>query len=145
MNFGERIGSIITGIIAVAIVAVVVSNGANTVGVVRSFFGGLAALIGVAVSPITGSGAAQSAVNSLGGQLSGGLVSSAGSGLGNSNGAVTLGNPLGAFGNLSSFGSIGNTLGSFGAVGSGSTGAIDAGAWDAGTSAIADSAWVAAA
>jgi hypothetical protein len=53
-KFGQDVTAIITAIIGVAIVAVVLSNGANTVNVLWSFFQGMAGLLSVAISPITG-------------------------------------------------------------------------------------------
>ena len=47
--------TIITAIIGVAMVAVLVSNKANTSKVIDSSAGGLGYLLGVAVSPVTGS------------------------------------------------------------------------------------------
>lgn len=51
---GEKIGAVVAAIIGVAVLAIVVSAQANTVNVLSAFFGGVANLIAVAISPITG-------------------------------------------------------------------------------------------
>jgi hypothetical protein len=51
----SEIVTIITAIIGVAMVAVLVSNKANTAKVISSTTGGLGYLLDVAVSPVTGS------------------------------------------------------------------------------------------
>lgn len=56
--------SILTGIVGVAIVAVLVSKKSATSDVLKSFFSGYATIIQAAVSPVTGGG---------GGSSSGGL------------------------------------------------------------------------
>lgn len=56
----EKIGvltvSIITGVIGLAIIAVIVSQRANTVGVIQAGSSGLASIINAAVQPVVGSG-----------------------------------------------------------------------------------------
>lgn len=56
-NIGDIILSIVTGIIGLAIVAVIVSNNAQTGSVISSSGSALATVIGAAVAPVTGSGA----------------------------------------------------------------------------------------
>ena len=53
-SIGKGITGFVTAIIGLAILAVVLSNGANTVGVLNSFFSGLANLLKVVVAPVTG-------------------------------------------------------------------------------------------
>lgn len=57
--------SIFTAIIGLAIVAVILSRSATTVGVLNAAFSGFGGILGVAVSPVTGSGAAQTAAASV--------------------------------------------------------------------------------
>jgi len=55
-HVGEQITAILTAIVGVAIVAVIVSRNSNTASVIGSAAQGFSEAIGVAVSPITGSG-----------------------------------------------------------------------------------------
>jgi hypothetical protein len=50
----KLIGGIIVSVIALATLSVVLSNSANTTGVISSGFSGLSSLIKTAISPITG-------------------------------------------------------------------------------------------
>ena len=53
-HLGDQITAILVAIVGVAIVAVIVSNRANTANVITSASGALANAIGTAVSPVTG-------------------------------------------------------------------------------------------
>jgi hypothetical protein len=70
-KFGQDVTAIITAIIGVAIVAVVLSNGANTVNVLWSFFQGMVGLLSVAISPITGQSVASGGTLTAGWQNTG--------------------------------------------------------------------------
>lgn len=67
-HLGDQITAILVAIVGVAIVAVIVSNRANTANVITSASGALASAIGTAVSPVTGGGTA-----SFGGGFTGSL------------------------------------------------------------------------
>lgn len=67
MGRGLMLG--VSGVLALAIIAVLVSQKAQTSGVVTSAFGGLATVINAAVSPVTGTttgSAASSVLSNLG-------------------------------------------------------------------------------
>jgi len=51
---GNGIAGFVTAIIGVAIVAVILSQGANTVNVLGTFFSGFSQLLQVVISPVTG-------------------------------------------------------------------------------------------
>jgi hypothetical protein len=53
-NFVGQMVVVLTGIIGVAIIAVLVSKNANTSGVIGSFFNGFSQSIGAATAPVTG-------------------------------------------------------------------------------------------
>lgn len=53
-DIGSKISAIIGSIIGLAVLAVIVSDAANTTNVLQAFFGGVSNLIGVAISPVTG-------------------------------------------------------------------------------------------
>ena len=53
-HVAEQIIAIVSAAIGLAIVAVLVSNQANTSGVISSASSGLATIIGAAVAPVTG-------------------------------------------------------------------------------------------
>lgn len=55
-RLGEEIATIATAIIGVAILAVLVSKNANTAGVLKSAGQAFSGALGVAISPVTGSG-----------------------------------------------------------------------------------------
>jgi PRD1 phage membrane DNA delivery len=119
-KFGETVTGIIASIITVAIIALVVSGGSTTVGVLTSFFQGLTGLLGVAISPVTGqtSQFANTGLQSSGlFQTSLGGVSS-----GINSGGVNIGGTLTGLGNLAS--SINGIAGSSG------------GTWDSGTNSV---------
>lgn len=56
MNVESLISSIVVGVIGLAIVAVLVSQRANTAKVIGASSSGLADIIGAAVAPVTGAG-----------------------------------------------------------------------------------------
>lgn len=53
-KIGTSIAGFVTAILGVAIVAVILSQGANTVNVIGTFFSGLSSLLSVVLSPVTG-------------------------------------------------------------------------------------------
>lgn len=55
-NFVGQMVVVLTGIIGVAIIAVLVSKNAQTPAVLNSLFGGVSKTLGTAVSPVTGGG-----------------------------------------------------------------------------------------
>lgn len=55
-NMTESVVTIATAIIGVAILAVIVSQRSNTVGVIRAAGNAFSGALGTAVSPVTGSG-----------------------------------------------------------------------------------------
>jgi PRD1 phage membrane DNA delivery len=67
-GIGEKIGAGIAAFVGLAIIAIVISNQANSANVIGAFFAGVSNLIGVAISPVTG----QSVGNLSGGGYSGG-------------------------------------------------------------------------
>ena len=119
-SFAKGLSGFITGIFALAIVAIVLSNGAQTVNVLSTFFSGLTSLLTAVVAPVTGgSNAASSSltpgasqpftvpsITSL--ENSAGSPNSAISGIGNyfssiTNGAATPGGSL-PFSDFNNFG-----------------------------------------
>lgn len=80
MNNFEPVVTIISGIIGVAIIAVLVSQKSNTAGVFAAAGGAFSNALSAAVSPVTGNSAAPN-VNA--GASSNGLAGFAGGGLGN--------------------------------------------------------------
>lgn len=136
-QIGRTISGIVAAVIALAVLAVIVGAGSNSVNVIRAFFSGMAGLLGVAISPATGSNVGAFAGQQL----------AAGSGIGNSGssfgsvpfgGSSTLGGSLGvatpgfAF-NLSGLGqTIGGISNLFGSSGGTGGGFIDSGGFDLG-------------
>jgi len=53
-EFGRNIVAVLTAIVGLAIVAVLVSNRANTAGVISSTFNGLGGAISAATGPVSG-------------------------------------------------------------------------------------------
>jgi hypothetical protein len=148
-EIGEKLSAAVAGIIALAVIAIVISQRANTTNVLAAFFGGVSNLIGVAISPITGqsvsgltAGGSSTGLTGGGWQTGGFAIGSNGSiGVTGSNGtsisANGIGNLIGQVGNMfggsSSTGSGVIDAGSFGGdytAGAATGGAIDAGAWD---------------
>lgn len=70
-NFMGQLVVVLTGIIGVALVAVLVSKNANTSGVIDSSGNALSNFLGVAVSPVTGGGSRNN--GGLGGAFGGGI------------------------------------------------------------------------
>jgi len=132
-KFGQDVTAIITAIITVAVIAVVLSNGANTVNVILSFFQGMTALLGVAISPITGQ-----SVNS-GGSLTAGWSNTGTGGFSTSVNGLSGAVGSAAGGLLSGLfsGSSGITGNLGGSSGGSSGGSIDSGSWDTGGSSSA--------
>ena len=79
-HVGEQITAILTAIVGVAIVAVILSRNSNTAQVISSAAGGFSEALGVAVSPITGSGGTFGPMTGFAG---GGFNSGYGSGFSN--------------------------------------------------------------
>lgn len=57
-DFNEKLTTVLVAIVGVAIVAVLVSNKSNTVGVIQAAASGFGNALNVAVSPVTGSSVA---------------------------------------------------------------------------------------
>lgn len=53
-GIGEKITGVISAVIGLAILAVILSQRANSANVITTFFSGLSSLVSTAVSPITG-------------------------------------------------------------------------------------------
>ncbi len=95
-GIGRSISELVALVIGVAIIAVVLSNGANTVNVITSFFNGLSSLIRAAVSPVTGGNSVN--LSSGGGTLpvSGSITNVSGT-IGNANSGGVQGSISGLF------------------------------------------------
>jgi hypothetical protein len=89
-SIGKGVSALVAGIIGLAILSVVLSNGSSTVAVMQSFFSGLAQLIQVVVTPVSAS-SSTSGSSLLTNPLS--VLEGTGSSLGGSSGG--LGNILG--------------------------------------------------
>jgi hypothetical protein len=143
-DIGGKITGIIAAIISLAVLAVVVSQGANTASVIGSFFSGVTSLLAVAISPVTNSGAASNVLQNLGGGLTGSYIGSNISGYSNGvNGSVSLGSSGNTAGGilagtgvaLNGAASLTNALGGAGGIsslfgGSGSAVLGNTGSWD---------------
>jgi hypothetical protein len=136
-DIGEKVTAGISAFIGLAVVAIVISQRANTVNVIGTFMAGITNLIGVAISPITGqSVSGLSAAGLTGGSWTTGLsgFASNASGFTTGTGGVSL--------NLGNLGGSLNSLfggGSTGTTGSGgSTGVIDNGTFGTGPQTIGD-------
>lgn len=113
-KIGDEISAILTAIIGLAILAVIVSGGSNTVNVITAAFSGLNALIRTAITPVTGGSIASTGsypvISAAGGNY-GGSNSLYGSSLSGSSGGITIGGfGGGAGGSLSISGSTLNSL-----------------------------------
>ena len=140
-SVSQDIAAAVTGIIGLAVIAVVVSNGANTANVVKAVGGGLSNLIAVAISPVTGKAPTGTAASLTGGQWALGGTGGTSGLVSASNGGIGIGTP---YGSLAISGSTLNQLGS--AVGNGasslfggSSSGIDSGTWDTGSSILGNS------
>jgi hypothetical protein len=119
-KFGETVTGVIASIITVAIIALVISGGSTTVGVLTSFFQGLTGLLGVAISPVTGQ---TSQFANTGLQSSGLFQTSAGGvSTGINGGGVNL--------NLGGLGSALN------GIAGGGTSLLSGGTWDSGSNSV---------
>jgi hypothetical protein len=135
---GEYIAGVIAAVISLAVLGVVLSARSNTVGVMSAFFQGMAGLIGVAISPTTGTNAGAFAGQQLaqGSGLFG--VNSAGnstfgsSSLGGSLGVATPGFALNLSGLGQTIGAVSNLFGSSGGTGGSGTGFVDSGSFSDG-------------
>jgi hypothetical protein len=119
-DLGQKIGAFIAAIIGLAVLAIVISARANTVNVLGAFFGGVTNLVGVAISPVTGTSAAGAGLG--GGSWEGGTPYASGFALpatGGGGGAFGLSTP-GGF-NLGVSG-VGDILGGLGSLVGGSGG-----------------------
>jgi hypothetical protein len=139
-DIGEKIAGIIGAIIGLAVLAIVISNTANTANVLSSFFGGLSNLIGVAISPVTGqsvSGLTAGTPGLQGGSWTSGfaipgVASNFAGGLGVGVGQGLSSGLLSAIGGGSSGGGgsgLGSLLGSSGGSGAAAQDFVDAGAF----------------
>lgn len=70
-EFGKLAGAFLAAIIGVAIVAVLVSKGSNTSGVIASATSGFSSILQVAVSPVTGASGGTQYASTPAGNLSG--------------------------------------------------------------------------
>jgi hypothetical protein len=120
-DISKGIGGVVAAVIGVAVLAVVLSNGANTVGVLGAFFAGVRNLLATAISPITGQttgantaalpGGAWSGGNQQFGSLLGGFTGSGGYAGSSGAGGGILGGFLGGGGSSGGF-SLGGLLAS---------------------------------
>lgn len=144
-GISDRIGAMIAAFISLAVIAIVVSNAANTTNVLTSFFSGIANLIGVAISPVTGQsvGGLNASGVSASGLTGGGWANGSGgfaltttsSGGGGVLGGVLGGVTTGASNALANTigGNISNALGNLFSGGGGSN---DGGSWDSAPTAV---------
>jgi hypothetical protein len=113
-DIGEKIAAGIAAIIGLAVIALMLSNKANTVNVISAFFGGLSNLIGVAVSPVTGQSVSGLSAAGLSGGTwqtgSGGTGSTSAFSAGGSGGGFNIGSLLGGAGSLLGGSGIGSGL-----------------------------------
>jgi PRD1 phage membrane DNA delivery len=105
-KIGMGVSALFTGIIGLAILAVVLSNGSNTVNVIQAFFSGLTSLLTNVITPVQGG----SNVQLLGGATSSGS-SSGGGGLGGILGGLGGGGGGGSTSGLDSLFGVGSELG----------------------------------
>jgi hypothetical protein len=96
-KIGGGISALFTGVIGLAILAIVLSNSSNTVNVIQSFFSGLTSLIGTVVTPVSGG----SSVLNSGTSSVNGLTNTLTSGLGSLN---SLSNSIGNLNTISANG-----------------------------------------
>jgi len=133
-DVGNKIMGVVGALVTLAIVAVLVSYGANTANVIYSFFSGLGGVIGVAVSPVTGSGASANAIASLGAPLQGssivGINGFAGYG-GYSPGGILAGSGVALSGLGQSAQGIANAINTLSSSGGSSGGYVDTGSFNA--------------
>jgi hypothetical protein len=131
-DFGDKIMAIITAIVTLAIIAVVLSFGANTTNVIGSFFSGLAGLIGVAISPVTGQTSGISGNAFFGQPLQGSIIGLGVSNLGNTGGTLAgTGIALNGLGGaLTGGANLISALGGGGGGSLGGSGVVDTGNFD---------------
>jgi hypothetical protein len=94
-DFGEKLAAGVAALIGLAVIAIVISQRANTANVLGSFFGGLSNVIGTAISPVTGQSVAGLTTGQSGQLLGGGGYYTGGSFAGPTGNAGTLGFNLG--------------------------------------------------
>jgi hypothetical protein len=138
-DIGQRIAGGIAAVFTLATLAIIISTKANTPNVLGTFFGGLANLIGVAISPVTGQTVSGLGASSLTGATTDtgawtvpitNFAGTAGA-LGNAGGVLS-----GAGNLVTGAGSLANSVGKlFGGTGGSSSGggAVDSGTWDTGS------------
>lgn len=120
---GEKIAAGVGAIIGLAVLAIAISQRANTANVLGAFFGGLSNLIGVAISPVTGQSVSGLSAGLTGGAWQNGTSSVLGAAYGvNVGGAGQISNVAG---NLA--GGVVNGLLSGGAYGYGAGGGVGGG------------------
>jgi hypothetical protein len=135
-DIGQRIAGGIAAVFTLATLAIIISTKANTPNVLGAFFGGLANLIGVAISPVTGQTVSGLGASSLTGATTdtgawtvpitnfagtSGTLGNASNILGGINNLVTGGTTL--------VNNVGKLFGGSGGSGSGS-GNVDSGSFD---------------
>lgn len=131
-KIGTQIAGFVSAIIGVAIIAVILSHGSNTVNVIGTFFQGLSQLLSVVISPVTGGGNFATGQSTYAGEI----VSPGGFGSGSSYNASSGGfginlNGLGSIGaSGSTISSIAGLFGGSGGAAGAASGAIDSGVFD---------------
>lgn len=127
-KIGNQIAGFVTAIIGVAIIAVILSQGSNTVNVIETFFGGLSQVLGVVISPVTGGANFASGQSTYAGEI----VSPMGLGSGNAYNASGggLGLSLNGIGSLGLSGSQISSIGNLFSGSGGSGGVTDTGSFD---------------
>lgn len=124
-DIGDKILGIVGAIIGLAVLAIVISNQANTTNVLTSFFAGLSNLIGVAISPVTGQSVSGLTAGLQGGAWSGGTsgFSLSGGSYGvNVGGVGQIANAAGGFAGGLLRGAAGGAYGYAGSIAAGSSG-----------------------
>lgn len=139
-KIGVQIAGFISAILGVAIIAVLLSQGATTVSVLSTFFSGLSQLLGVVISPVTGGSNFAGGASTYAGEinLGSGVSSGTASGSGLSANGLGLGVGIAGLGSLSvSNGAINSIANLFGGSSSSSSG-LAGGSWDSGISDVGD-------
>jgi PRD1 phage membrane DNA delivery len=130
-DVGQKIGAFIAAIIGLAVLAIVISARANTVNVLGAFFGGVTNLVGVAISPVTGTSAAGAGLGGGSWEGTGGSPYASGFALpatgGGGGGAFGLSTPGGFNLGVSGVGDILGGLGSLVGGGGGGGGSLFSG------------------
>lgn len=132
-KIGVQIAGFVSAIIGVAIIAVVLSQGATTVNVLGTFFSGLSQLLGIVISPVTGGGNFAGGGSTYAGEITLGSGVSGNTSSGISANGLGLGVGIAGLGSLSvSNGAINSIAGLFGGGSSGGSSGLAGGSWDSG-------------